>query len=93
VAFERRFQSCRADDRRHDPIRRPARGFEQRRLACANLDVSPRKRRAQGAVCFEVGDNCKLGAVQDGELGETSGVVAAGEGDDVVGRGVPADQV
>ena len=36
---KRRRQACRAGDRRHDPIRRPLRGLDNRRLAGGSFDA------------------------------------------------------
>ena len=85
--LERRLQPRRADDRRHDPVGGPARGLEQRLLPCPDLDAGAGKRCAQSGVALRIGDHGKLGAMQDGELGEASGVLAAGQRDDPIGRG------
>src|SRR6185295_6133570 len=68
-------------------------GFEQGILPRSDLDVRAGQAVAQSGVTPWVGNNGQLSAVQDGELGEASGVRAAGEGDDLIVRRVATDQV
>ena len=85
--LERRFEPRRADDGRHDPVGRPAGGFEQGVLPCPDLDVGAGQAFAQSGVASWVGNHGQLSAMQDGELGETSDVLAAGEGGRVTAAG------
>ncbi len=72
--LERRFEPRRADDRRHDPVGgRLAASSSASSPAPTSMSV-PASLLAQSGVAARVGNHRELGAMQDGELGKTSGV-------------------
>ncbi len=90
---ERRLQARGADDRRHHPIGRAARRFDQRRFPRRGLDSRAGERRFEVGMATLIGDHREPGLMQDRELGEAVRVAASGQRDDLVRIRIAADEI
>ena len=90
---QRRLETGRAGDGRHDPVGRALRGFDDCIGAGAGFDAGAGELGLQLAVQSRIGDGGKARAKFARELRERGGVAMRGDGLDPIELGILTQQI